>query len=63
MSVRSAALSVRFAVLSPILFLVYIDDLEEGVTGNIIYLNVQMTLNCSEKLSKLGINKNYKMKN
>ena len=36
-SVWSAALSVRFAVLSPILFLVYIYDLEEGVTGNIIY--------------------------
>ena len=42
-----------------ILFLVYMDDLEEGVTGNI--LNLQMTLNCSEKLRKLEIKKNYNM--
>ena len=37
------------SVLGPTLCLVYIDDLEEGVTG------------CSEKLRKFGINKNYKM--
>ena len=44
------------SVLGPILFLVYIDDLEEGVTGNI--LKFAVTLNCSEKLRKLEINKN-----
>ena len=46
-------------VLEPILFLVYINDLEEGLTGK--YLNLQMTLNCLEKLRKLETNKNYKM--
>ena len=46
-------------MLRPILFLVYIDDLEEGVTVSI--LKCQMTLSCSEKLRKLEINNNYKM--
>ena len=44
------------SVLGPILFLVYIDDLEEGVTGSIL----TFADNCSEKLRKLEINKNYK---
>ena len=46
------------SVLGPILFLVYIDDLEEGVTGNILKFADD---NCSEKLRKLEINKNYKI--
>ena len=38
--------------------MVYIDDLEEGVTGSIFQF--AMRLNCSEKLRKLEIRKNYK---
>ena len=45
--------------IGPILFLIYINDLEEGVTGNI--LKFADELNCLEKLRKLEINKNYKM--
>ena len=44
------------SVLGHILFLVYINDLEEGVTSKI--LKFAMTLNCLEKLRKLEINKN-----
>ena len=40
------------SVLGPILLLVFVNDLEEGVTDNI--LKLQMTLNYSEKLRKLG---------
>ena len=47
------------SVLGPILFLVYINDLEEGVTGNI--LKFADDTNYSEKLRKLGVNKSYKM--
>ena len=46
------------SVLGPILFLVFVTDLEEGVTDNI--LKLQMTLNYSEKLRKLG-GGSYKM--
>ena len=48
------------SVLGPMLSLVYIDDLEEGVTGNI--LKFADDINCSEKLRKLEINSNYKMR-
>ena len=47
------------SVLEPILFLVYINDLEEGVTGSI--LKFADDTNCSEKLRKLEINNIYKM--
>ena len=47
------------SVLGPILFLVYINDLEEGVTGSI--LKFADDINCSEKLRKLEIQKMYKM--
>ena len=48
------------SVLGPILFLIYINDLEEGVTGNILTF-ADDTINYSEKLRKLGINKSYRM--
>ena len=47
------------SVLGPILFLVYINDLEEGVTGKI--LKFADDTNLFKKLRKLEINKNYKM--
>ena len=47
------------SVLGPILFLVYINDLEEGVTGKI--LKFADKINYLEKLRKLEINKIYKM--
>ena len=47
------------SVLGPILFLVYIADLEEGVTGNIFKFADNTTQ--FKKLRNLEINKNYKM--
>ena len=47
------------SVLGPILFLVYINDLEEGVTGNILKFADDTIL--STKPRKLEINKIYKM--
>ena len=48
------------SVLGPILFLVYIDDLEEGVTCNILKFAADPKL-FTKKLRKLEINTNYKM--
>ena len=48
------------SVLGPILCLVYINDLEEGVTGKILKF-ADVILSCLEKLRKLEINKNYKI--
>ena len=45
------------SVLGPILFLVYLNDLEEGGTCSIL----KFADDSSEKLRKLDINKNYKM--
>ena len=47
------------SVLGPILFLVYINDLEEGITGSI--LNFADDTKLFRKTNKLEINKNYKM--
>ena len=47
------------SVLGPILFLVYINDLEEGVTGSILKFADDTKL--FKKLRKLEINKIYKM--
>ena len=47
------------SVLGPILFLVYINDLEEGGTGKIFKFADDTKL--FRKLRKLEINKNYKM--
>ena len=44
------------SVLGPTLFLIYINDLEEGVTCNI--LNFADDTKLFRKLRKLGINKN-----
>ena len=45
------------SVLGPISFLVYINDLEEGVTGKILKLIFADDINCLEKLRKLEIKK------
>ena len=45
------------SVVGPILFWIFINDLEEGVTGNIL----TFADDYSEKLRKLGINKSYRM--
>ena len=47
------------SVLGPILFLVYIDDLEEGVTGNILKFAGDTKL--FRKTKEIGDKKNYKM--
>ena len=47
------------SVLGPISFLIYINDLEEGVTGNILKFADDTKL--FRKLRKLGINKSYRM--
>ena len=47
------------SVLGPILFLVYIDDLEEGVTGNILKFADDTKL--FRKTKEIGDKKNYKM--
>ena len=46
------------SLLEPILFLVLMNDLEEGVTKILKFADVT---NCSEKLRKLEINKNDKL--
>ena len=47
------------SVLGPLLFFVYINDLEEGVTGKILKSADDTKL--FRKLRKLEINKTYKM--
>ena len=46
--------------LGPLLFLIYLNDLEEGVTGNILKFADDTEL-FRKKLRKLGINKSYMM--
>ena len=47
------------SVLGPILFLVYINDLEEGVTGKILKFEDDTKL--FTKTKEIGDKKNYKM--
>ena len=47
------------SVLGPVLFLVYTNDLEEGVTGNILKFADDTKL--FRKTKTLGINKRYKI--
>ena len=48
------------SVVGPILFLVYVNDLEEGVTGKILIF-AGITKLLEKRLRKLEIKKNYKM--
>ena len=45
------------SVLGPILFIIYINDLEEGVPSKIL----KFALNFLEKLREMGINNNCRM--
>ena len=47
------------SVLGPILFLVYVNDLEEGVTSKLLKFADDTEL--FRKMSKMEINKDYKM--
>ena len=47
------------SVLGPILFLIYINDLEEGLTGNILKFADDTKL--FRKTNEIGINKSYMM--
>ena len=46
------------SLLGPILFLIYIDDIEEGVTCNILEF-LRMTLNCSGKTKDIWDKKKH----
>ena len=50
----------QVSVLGPILFLAYVNDLEEGVTGSILKFADDTKL--FRKIKELEINKIYKMK-
>ena len=47
------------SVLGPILFLIYINDLEDDISSKV--LNLQMTQKYSERLLMIYINKVYRM--
>ena len=49
------------SILGPILFLVYINDLEEWITGKILKFADDTKLFIKKKLRILEINKNYTM--
>ena len=58
-SVLSGVPQGSVLLLAPILFLVYVDDLEEGVTGNILKFADDTKL--FRKTKEIGDKKNYKM--